>query len=118
MEALGVFIDTLLQVIEICFPTITISTSNKFKATMRTKMTVSPAMMVRLRWRKTFPDVFTASLTQCYQLKDIYLSLGMEEWQVHDPTLVEYFQFYDINTQSSSKPVYSITYSTISGKQS
>jgi len=119
MKALEVFIDTLLIVIEQCFPTIKITAGNKFKASMATRMTVSPPMMVRLRWRRTFSGEFVASLTQCYQLKDIYLSLGLDDWQIHDPTLVEYFNFYNVNptneqaTLESSKPAYSITYNNL-----
>jgi hypothetical protein len=86
---------------------------------MATRMTVSPPMMVRLRWRRTFSGEFVASLTQCYQLNDIYLSLGLDDWQIHDPTLVEYFNFYNVNptneqaTLESSKPAYSITYNNL-----
>jgi len=96
LRALSSLMDTLLLVIAQCFPNIKITSGNRFAAAMTVRTMVSPSTMMRLQWRKTYPDAFTASLAQCYQMKDIYLAAGITEWQKYDPTLVKYFKAYNV----------------------
>ena len=87
--ALETLISSLSAVVDQCYPATKI-TPNVAYVTLHP--TVSAPIFVRLLWKKGHPGmVFNASLEHCYQLMDLYYSLGILEWQPIDPVLVSLF---------------------------
>jgi hypothetical protein len=92
LRALEALILTLTTVVSQAYPRITITAGGQHVANMSVTTSVSAPIYIRLIWKKQHPGTqFLATLSQCYQLEDTYLSFGITDWQSIDPLLVQQF---------------------------
>ena len=94
--ALETLIVTLSDTIEEIYPNISLVSPDV--ATMSLNPSISPAQFVRLKWiSRNEGIIFTASLEQCYELAELYLSIGVTNWKDTDSKLVSFFAINGIN---------------------
>jgi len=90
--ALETLILTLSNVVRQAYPSITINAGGSHIANMNVLPSINAPLYVRLLWKKQHPDVkYMATLDQCYQLEDNYLSFGIFNWRTLDPLLAQQF---------------------------
>jgi len=92
IRELETLIKLLSSTLDDIYPNIDISIPQRNVATVSVAPSVSAAQFVRLKWISlNVGTLFTASLAQCYELVEIYSSIGITDWQANDPRLVEFF---------------------------
>ena len=92
IRELETLIGLLSNTLDDIYPNIDVSIPQQSVAKVASTPSVSSPQFVRLKWISlNVGTLFTASLAQCYELVEIYSSVGVTDWQANDPRLVGFF---------------------------